>query len=280
MRWGMFSGGRLKVESPKKKTGSPEPRVESGRLARCIAILSIALTVPLLAGSPAGQAVLEKSDISLHSPENFRARVRITAGEGTKRGTSDVEVWRSGDRKTLVRFLEPKEKGKFLVRIDGVLWFISPGAKNPVKLTPSFKLRGGASLEEILGIRYTRDYDVENATEEKDDSGPLDVLDLRAKSKSAPYPKIRYIVRRNTNRPVRAEYRLPSGKVFSVVEFAEWQSGSRPLAKKLVIRDPLKPGAPTAVEFLEFEERPVPAALFDLHAGDEREKLTKTPAVD
>jgi hypothetical protein len=185
----------------------------------------------------------------------------------------EVEVWRSGESKSLVRFLGPKEKEKYLVRLDRTLWFLAPGAKKPVKLNPAYRLRGSASLDEILGIHYARDYVVEAASLEEDAGGPLVVLDLAAKSARAPYPRVRYVVRRRTERPVRAEYRLASGKTSSVVEFLDWAEGSRPVVRRLILTDRLRSGVRTEITLLEMEERKIPDGLFDLRNATERKKL-------
>jgi len=91
------------------------------------------------------------------------------------------------------------------------------------------------------------------------------------------YPAIRYVVSPATLRPVRAEYRLPSGKVATIVEFAEWSGGGRPYARRLLVRDALHGGATTAVDVLEVEARPVPDGLFDLADPAARQRLEAAP---
>ncbi|HZI92917.1 MAG TPA: outer membrane lipoprotein-sorting protein, partial [Patescibacteria group bacterium] len=173
----------------------------------------------------------------------------------------------------LVRFLGPKEKGKYLLRLDDVVWFLAPGSRKPVKVSAARRLRGSASLDEILGIRYARDYLIDKATETADAAGPLAVLDLSAKSRQAAYPRVRYVVRRATGRPLRAEYLLRSGKISSTVEFIEWEPGSRPVARKLLMTDNLFSNVRTEVTLLEMEERKVPDALFDLADPSARKRL-------
>jgi hypothetical protein len=223
--------------------------------------------------APADAAdLLKRSDVASRAPESFRARLRITALR-EQPDKMDVEVWRSGESKSLVRFLGPKEKGKYLLRLDGVVWFLAPGARKPVKMSRAHRLRGSASLDDILGTRYGRDYVIEGATETEEAGGPLIILDLVAKGPRAPYPRIRYFVRRATERPVRVEHLLPSGKTSSVVEFLEWEEGSRPVARRLVLTDRLRSGLRTEVTLLEMEERKVPGGLFDLGDPTERKKL-------
>ena len=225
--------------------------------------------------APAAAAeILRKSDVAALAPGSFRARFRITALRGQP-DSMDIEVWCSGDSKSLVRFLGPKEEGKYLLRLDGVVWFLAPGARKPVKLSPAHRLRGGASLDEILGIRYERDYVIESAVQAEDAGGPIVRLDLAAKDARAPYARVRYFVRRATERPVRAEYLLRSGKTLSVVEFLEWEEGSRPAVRRLVVTARPRSGLRTEVTLLEMEERQIPDGLFALGDPTERKKLEK-----
>ena len=255
----------------------------SGRVAALLAVLALsfagAATVPAAAGTiaPADAVeLLKQSDVASHSPESFRARLRITPLNDPPE-PMEVEVWRSGESKSLVRFLGPKERGKYLLRLDGVGWFLAPGAKKPVKVGAAHRLRGSASLDDLLGIRYGRDYVIESATETEGTDGSLVVFDLAAKAPHAPYPRVRYVVRRATHRPVRAEYLLRSGKVSSMVEFLEWEEGSRPVVHRLVLSDRLRSGLRTEVTLLELEERRIPDGLFDLKDATERKKLEERP---
>src|SRR5438477_288199 len=135
-----------------------------------------------------------------------RARMRLTAGG---RPPLEVEVWRKGEARTLVRFLGAKEKGRYLLRLGDALWFLAPDAKRPVRLGPSYRLRGSATLDDVLGVHYARDYRVRASAEGEDG---LVVLDLVARARAALYPAVRDVVEPTTLRTVRAEYRLASWK--------------------------------------------------------------------
>ena len=235
--------------------------------------VALAVAIPVrgadLALSP--EDLLRRSDVGALAPEAFRSRMRLRAGDKTP---LEVEVWRKGEAKTLVRLLGPKERGKYLLRVGSALWFLAPGARKPVRLNPSYRLRGSATLDDVLGLQYARDYRVRAAAPQEDG---LVALDLVARAPGAVYPEVRYVVRRATLRPVRAEYRLASGKVATIVEFAEWSEGRRPHARRLLIRDALHGGATTEVEVLEVEERAVPDGLFDLADPTARQRLEEAP---
>ncbi len=239
----------------------------------------LALLAAVLASAPASRAeapawaedLLRRADVGASAPASFRARIRLDVVDGAAR-PMNVEVWRRGEDRTLVRFLDPKERGKFLLRRGDALFFLAPGTKRPVRLQPAYRLRGSATLDDVLGIRYARDYamaavDVEGAGE------GLVAFELEARGRAS-YPRVRYVVRRATARPVRAEYRLPSGKTASVVTFEEWAGGSgHAYPSRVVVRDALRGGKATAINVLELEPRPVPEELFDLEDPTERRRL-------
>lgn len=237
-------------------------------------VAALALVLPLAAHAAdaiSPEEMLRKSDLGALAPPSFRSRMRLGAGDKTP---LEVEVWRSGETRTLVRLLGPKEAGKYLLRLGRDLWFLAPGARKPVRLNPSYRLHGSATLDDVLGLQYARDYRVASSAEEE---GGLVALELVARGPGAVYPAVRYVVRRATWRPVRAEYRLPSGKVGTIVEFTQWSEGRRPYVSRLLVRDALHGGATTTVDVLDVEERPVPDLLFDLADPTARARLETPP---
>jgi hypothetical protein len=240
--------------------------------------LVAAITLAGLTGAPEAhpavrspEELLRRSDVGALVSTSFRARLLLQ--RPAPAASHEVEVWRSGEARTLVRFLDPKERGKYLLRLGAQLWLLAPGAKEPVRLSPSYRLYGGATLDEVLGTRLAREYVVEAASVEKDSGGTLVVLELRARAEHLLFPQVRYVVREATERPVRAEYRLRSGRAATAVEFVEWNDKSPPYARRIVVRDLLRKGARTEVDVLELQERSVPDALFDLGNSAARRAL-------
>jgi hypothetical protein len=96
------------------------------------------------------------------------------------------------------------------------------------------------------------------------------IFELRARSDTALFPQVRYVVRPATERPITALYRVRSGREATAVEFMDWNDTRRLYARRVVVRDLLRKGAITEVEVLDLQERPVPDALFDLADGSAR----------
>ena len=119
---------------------------------------------------PAGEAedLLRRSDAGVLAPPEFRARLAVEGPPAKRR--HEIEVWRSGDS-MLVRFLDAKERGKFVVQHEGEQWLIAPGAKKPVRLKTSYRLYGGVTLEQIFSVPLERTYTIESAARESGAGG-------------------------------------------------------------------------------------------------------------
>lgn len=234
-----------------------------------LAGLVLSSVVLLAAGaSTTQQELLRRSDIGSFAPLSFRARLRL---EGPK-GDHEVEIWRSGPGKTLIRFLAPSERGKYLLLLDRRLWLITPTARKPVELNPSHRLYGGATIDEVLGVRLSELYDIETVTETPSAEGRLVAFDLRARTTGVLFPQVHYVVSGSTQRPVSAVFRLGNGRAATAVEFEAWNE--RPVyARRVVFRDLLRKSVRGAVDVLELEERDVPALLFDLDDPSARNAL-------
>jgi hypothetical protein len=215
--------------------------------------------------------LLRRSDVGAFAPSSFQARLAIKTASPD--ASHEVEIWRSGEAKTLIRFLDPKERGKYLLRLEGQLWLLTPTAKKPVHLSPSYRLYGGATLDEVLGIRLAREYQVESTSREKDPGGTLVAFELRARSEGVLFPQVHYVVREATARPVSAIYRLRSGRDATSVDFVQWNEGGLVYARRVVVKDLLRKGALTEVDVLELRERTIPDGMFALQDSAERRAL-------
>ena len=176
--------------------------------------------------------LLAASDLFARAPAELRLELEVGAEGAPER--VPLEIWRSGPERALVRFLDPRERGKFVLRLGAETYFLAPGASRPVKLGAAFRLQGGAALDELLGLALARDYRIAAV----ESAGGVTTFDLEAKSPTAAYPKVRWAVDAARRRPLRAELRTSAGKALRVIEFRSWLD-----EKKLV---PAKWRSPTS----------------------------------
>ena len=260
------------VRSQKSEVRSQKLEVRSLSFALVIALaLSSAFS-----SAQAPDALLRRSDVGAFVPAAFRTRLVMRQDKGA---ASEIELWRSGADRTLVRFLDPKERGKYLLRLGADLWFLSPGTKRPVRLSPTHRVYGAATLDVLLGMHLSDDYRIAGTTPQADPQGAVVVFDLQAKSDRQQFASVRYVVRAATERPVSALYKLRSGREATLIEFLEWAGGSGRTpryAKSIHVRDLLRKGALTRIETVEFEERAVPDGLFDLNDASARRALEQS----
>jgi hypothetical protein len=250
-------------------------------------IPSVALGVAILGVALSAQnmdALLRRSDVGGFVPVACRIRLSMqqetvpAATDSKPSPASEVELWRSGADRTLVRFLDAKERGKYLLRLGADLWFIAPGVKNPVKLSPTHRVYGAATIDVLLGMHLADNYRIAGTSPGSTPAGATVVFDLQAKSEQQQFASVRYTVQTATERPVSALYRLRSGRDATLIEFFEWAGGAhgQSHAKRIVVRDLLRKGALTRIDTREFEERAVPDGLFDLKDPSARKALEKS----
>lgn len=211
-------------------------------------------------------ALLAATDLFAAAPAELRLALEVgVEGRGER---SPLELWRRGDQLALVRFLAPAERGKFVLRRDGETWFLAPGARRPVRMGGSFRLHGGAALDDLLGLSLARDYRVAAHEERRG----VATLDLEAVASGAAYPRIRWVVDAARRRPLRAELAARGGKALRTVEFRSWLDAARLIPGELAVADLVR-RVKLVVRFLEVEARPVPEALFDLDDPSARAAL-------
>jgi hypothetical protein len=232
--------------------------------------LTLVLALPTAAAAtdptPSDLRLLGQADVSRAAPGSFRAEVVV--GKVGSKETVPLEIWRDGES-VLVRFLETNELGKFLLKQGGDVYFLAPGARNPVRLDPRHRLAGQVSVDEIVGLAYSRDFEVVDVKRLGEGDATLVSFELRTTASDVPYPAARYVVREATRRPLRVEHVLASGKVAKILEFSEWAEGRQLRPRRIAIQDVLRGGRPVTVEFVTLEEVEIPARIFDLEGGSE-----------
>jgi hypothetical protein len=243
------------------------------RLTRLgLLVLAAVAPAPLFAATSDLERLLATSDPFADAPAELRLAAAVTSPPSRSR--TPIEIWRRGDELLLVRFLAPRDRGKYVVRRADELWFLAPGSARPVRLAPALAPAAGAALDALLAARPARDYRIAGATE----AAGLVTFELEARDEGARVPRLRWVVDRERRVPVRAELLDASGRVERLVELRGWSASVPKRPATIVLKEVARGGRPVEIELLAFESRPVPTALFDLEDPRARSALPPPPA--
>lgn len=159
-----------------------------------------------------------------------------------------MELWWRDAACWLLRFLGPRDAGKFLGPSDRGLWLLTPSASRPVAVGSRFGLGGGAALSDVLASGLAAAYRAQ--TERR--VGRWVELELVAESPQAPYPRLLWVRDAATQLPVRLEFQASSGRALRTLEFRGWLDPQRRIPKEIAVAD-LNRGGKLAVRFLVWE---------------------------
>lgn len=227
-----------------------------------LTLVLAALTVTTVAGpTPTADQILSNVDRTRNGWSSFTVDVQINNFKNEKPvNESAYQVFIKGTDRTLVKFLSPGDKGKSLLMLDEGMWLYLPSASRPVRVTPLQRLSGNANNGDIAQTNLTANYTATVAGEE----GGAWVLDLTAKKKTATYQNVRLWVAQKDMTPVKAEFRLTSGKPVKRVEYVAYDTyGSQRMVRKQVMYDLLRNEQKTIVEYRNYTQKDLADKLFN-----------------
>jgi outer membrane lipoprotein-sorting protein len=228
--------------------------------------LTLALSLLLLgasAGADDAATLLGRADAFRGGFDSFVTRIRITNYDAERVvEEAEFEVSVKGEN-SLVRFLSVRSKGQSLLMRGDDMWFFLPAVARPVRITPIQRLLGNVANGDIARLRLADDYAATIEGPGDADGQAAAVLDLRAKRKGATYQRVRYFVRPNDGRPLRAEYFLTSGKPIKTATFENLREmAGKPTVTRVVIHDVARPAAKTTIDLITLTPKPLPDKLF------------------
>ena len=130
-------------------------RIVTTKHARAGAIASALL---VFGGGPAApsvepdpQKILDKAEDSrVGGWTSFVFDVKITdEGETGPRAVTNFQVFIKGADRTLIKFTDPGDKGKFLLTVEEGMWLYLPSTSRPIRVTPLQRLAGAASNGDV-----------------------------------------------------------------------------------------------------------------------------------
>ena len=250
------------------------------RKERFYAIKFIVLLVILLSGmvfnaksalaEMTPKEILQKADEARGNVEGVEWTIKI---ESIERGRKQVRtlIIKARDFNSLAEFTSPpKVKGRKLLMIDRNMWFVKPGLRKPVPISPRQKLIGGASNGDIASTNYAGDYKVTSASEELVNEESCYLYDLTATNKKATYDRIKYWISKKRLVGVKADFFTVSGKMFKSATF-EYnnrimvQDEPRSFVSKMVITNAVIKEDITTMTYSKVKIKRIPDSTFNLN---------------
>jgi len=231
-------------------------------------IALFALSVMLLFAQPAlsldGVAILKQVDKNLQ-PESFESYRKLINIEpnGAKREFL-LYTLKKGNDKIASLFLSPaSEKGRATLRLGDNMWLYIPNVGKPVRITSLQSVVGGVfNNADIMRLDYNMEYDVQNIVDEKNEY----ILDLKAKTTTVAYDKLKMWVDKKTVVPTKIECYAATGLLIKTLYFKERKPFDEGILRPSIIEtdSPLYKGYQSILAYANVKKRIVPDEVFTL----------------
>lgn len=162
---------------------------------------------------------LRQADMARGGYGSYQWTLRIHTEDpaGPSDTTYDVTVKAS---RALARTVEPKRyQGEKVLIATRAMWYLKPGLRKPVSVSPQQRLVGEAANGDIAAVQYARDYAPAWIGVASVNGAECYQLKLAAADDGATYETIIYYVDRKTLLGVKAEFMTSSGTVFKSAVF-------------------------------------------------------------
>ena len=228
------------------------------------AVLLIFFSAAQAFANNTGTEILKKVDANLQ-PESFESYRKLINIEpnGAKREFL-LYTLKKGNDKIASLFLSPaSEKGRATLRLGDNMWLYIPNVGKPIRITSLQSVVGGVfNNADIMRLDYSVEYNVQNLTDEK--SGYI--LDLKAKTGTVAYDKLKMSVDRKTVVPTKIECYAATGLLIKTLYFKEMKPFDEGILRPSVIEtdSPLYKGYQSIMAYANVKKRIVPDEVFTL----------------
>jgi hypothetical protein len=232
-------------------------------------VVLIGGSIAALGQAPAGAAIdgtalLRQVDRRLNPP-SYDAYKRLINVEPNGR-TREYLLYQvaEGREKVAALFLSPaSDKGRSTLRVGDNMWMYVPNAGRPIRITSLQSVIGGVfNNADILSLDYSAEYDVAKV----DDSGEDYLLELKAKTTSVAYDRLKMWVSRKDPLPLRIECLTPTSMLIKTLHFKDIKDFGGGVIRPATVEtdSPLYKGYKSSMVFVQMKARTFPAEVFTL----------------
>ncbi len=236
-----------------------------------IAMLSILLAFSFIclnskqAAAADGTEILKQVDRNLQPDayEMYRKLINVEP-DGSKKEFVLYSV-KKGQDKMAALFLSPaSEKGRATLRLGENMWLYIPNVGKPIRITSLQSVVGGVfNNSDILRLDYSAEYNAENLAEEGDNY----VLDLKAKTASIAYDRLKMIVDKKTVLPTTIECHAASGMLIKTLYYKKPKDFGDGLIRPSVLEtdSPLYKGYKSVMIYAKINKKELADEIFTLN---------------
>ncbi len=229
-----------------------------------LATLCLLTVFPPQALAVDGNELLQQVDANLQprSYEMYRKLINIEP-DGSKKEFV-LYTAKKGRDKMVALFLSPaSEKGRVSLRLGDNMWLYIPNVGKPIRITSLQSVVGGVfNNSDILRLDYHVEYDVTGLT----DQGETWLLELKAKTRSVAYDRLKMTVDKKTVQPLDIECIASSGMLIKTLHYSDIKDFGEGIVRpeKLMTNSPLHKGYRSVMIFARMQKREFNDEIFTL----------------
>jgi outer membrane lipoprotein-sorting protein len=211
------------------------------------------------------KSIVEKADLVRFPAGGFEVDVTInTTAPGKDAETRKYRILSKGNANTVVMITEPaSERGQILLMKDRDLWVFVPNVSQPIRVPLSQRLTGQVANGDLARANFAGDYTPKLLRTETVDGEPMHVLELLAADRGVTYHRVLYWVRQANHWPYKAEFYSVSDRLLKTALYQNYVNlGGRPRPTRLVMKDALREGEQSVLEYSGMRARELPDKIF------------------
>lgn len=212
-----------------------------------------------------GNEILRKVDRNMQpeSYEMYRKLINIEP-DGSKKEFVLYTV-KKGQDKMVALFLAPaSEKGRSTLRLGDNMWLYIPNVGKPIRITSLQSVVGGVfNNSDILRLDYSVEYNAEQIS----DKGDTYLLDLKAKTASVAYDRLKMQVDKKTLLPTDIECYAISGMLIKSLHYTKIKDFGDGIVRPSMLEtdSPLHKGYRSVMIFAKVKKKELADEVFSLN---------------
>lgn len=212
-----------------------------------------------------GTEMLQKIDRNLQPTtyEMYRKLINIEPNGNKKEFV--LYTVKKGQDKMIALFLDPpSEKGRATLRLGDNMWLYIPNVGKPLRITSLQSVVGGVfNNSDILKLDYSAEYNVESVVEQDEQYQ----LQLKAKTKSVAYDRLKMWVDKKNLVPVKIEAHAVSGMLIKTLHYSKMTDFGGGIVRPAVLEtdSPLYKGYKSVMLYSKIKKRNFVDEIFSLN---------------